>query len=247
MEGNLAPGTRTPLKLGKLPPAPSKSGPIGDYGPIPAAPSTYFGGLVYPPNYYPMDGNDVYGDCVMAGADHMLGRFNQLSPTTDNTPRPTLAEIEAEYFKLTGGPDSGLVIQSVLEVWATQGLWSTTIAAFAPVVLGNRAQLSQAIYYYGAVKIGIQCPESAQTAYWDLGAWHYVPGSPIVGGHEIVAIAYDLEYVYCCSWGTVVAVTYNFLNHYADEMWALIPPQFVNAGGSPRLNIAALRADLGLL
>jgi hypothetical protein len=190
-----------------------------------------------------MDGNDVFGDCVLAGVDHQLATWNELS--TVQTPRPTEPEIQSLYFQLTGGPDSGLVVSSVLNIWQTQGLWGTKIAGYAPLPLDNPTALKQGIVNYGSVGIGIRCPASAQEAAMDPKIWDVVPGSPIVGLHYIIATAYDAKAFYCVSWGYTWAVTWDFIATYADEMWVAIAPEFVQAGKGPTLDLAALQADLG--
>ncbi len=188
--------------------------------------------------------NDIIShNCVLAGADHQLASWNELS--TVQTPRPTDPEIQSLYFELTGGPDSGLVVSSVLNIWQTQGLWGSKIAAYAPVPLGDKTALQQAIVNYGNVGIGIQCPASAQEAAFDPQIWSVVPGSPIVGGHYIVAVGYDANAFYCASWGYLWAVTWDFITTYSDEMWVAIAPEFVEAGKGPTLDLAALQADLG--
>lgn len=230
-------------KLGKLPPKlPDGLRTLPSYASLPTPPEVVYGPLHIPMGLIGMDGNDTTGDCVVAGADHMLGVWNFLVPS--QAVRPTQQEIITEYFKLTGGPDSGLVVSSVLQTWHTSGLWGNVLPAYAPVPLKDPTVLQQAISAYGCVGIGLQLPESADVTFFNPAVWDVVPGSPIIGGHFIVAASYDARAVYCQSWGYTWAVTWDFLDTYADEMWVAIGSEYVANGGGPVLDLAALQADL---
>lgn len=231
-------------KFGRLPAVrPPGLKDLPAYAALPPAPPTNLGPVRLQWETWGMDGNDQIGDCVLAGVDHHLAIWNDLS--TAQVTRPTDAEIRTEYFKLTGGPDSGLVVSSVLNIWQTQGLFGNQIAAYAPVPLDDPTVLQQAITNYGSVGIGIRCPASAQSAAFNPQIWQVDKSSPIVGLHYIVAAGYDHKVVYCASWGYLWAVTYDFISYYADEMWVAIAPEFVQAGHGPTLDLAALQADLG--
>ena len=74
-----------------------------------------------------------------------------------------------------------------------------------------------------------------------------MPGSPIEGGHAIVAVGYNDHFVQCVSWGRVVNVSYPWLSHYLTEVWAVISNEFVEAGRGPSLDLATLRADIAAI
>lgn len=230
-----------PYKLGKLPATRLAGvGLLGDYvtGKLPSPPPT----VSVPKTSYPIDGNDQYGDCTIAGVAHLIGAWNVEVGETDTVPdAPTVI---ATYEQLTGGADTGLNENNVLSYWRSKGLFGEQIAAYAPVDRKDLVGLHQAIAFYGGAYLGIACPESAQEQFQAKQPWTYVPSSPIEGGHCIVALGYTATAVLCATWGGIAEVTYPFLAHYLDEVWAIISHQFVKAGRGPDLDLHTLEADL---
>lgn len=232
------------FRLGKLP-ATRLAGvrELGAYatGKLPAPPAE----VAVPAAGYPLDGNSEYGDCVACGCAHLVAAWD--AETGEPDPVPDETEVVQTYFELTGGPDSGLNEATVLQTWRAQGLFGRRIDAYAPVGCSDLVGLHQAVAFYGGAMLGIACPQSAQEQFAAGAPWTYVPGSPVAGGHCIVALGYDSEAMLCATWGGVARVTYPFLAHFLDEAWAVIPSQFVEAGRGPSLDLASLRADLDRL
>lgn len=230
------------LKLGRLPgyvPNALQDLTVYASGVLPAPPASW----PVPAVPYPMDGNDIYGDCVSAGGAHLVAAWDKQFGQTDHV--PTSQNVIATYFGLTGGVDSGLVEADFLRHWKTYELFRQTIAGYAPVNVQNFVTQHQAIAYYGGIMYGIQCPQSAQDQAQAGEPWTYVPGSPIVGGHCIVGLGYTLNGILCASWGQVFEVYYNFLIHYLDEAWCILPHQLVEAKKDTLgIDIASLTADL---
>lgn len=194
---------------------------------------------------WPMDGNDRIGDCTMAAAAHCIQLWDVI--TTKADPVPAEADIEKEYFTLTGGPDSGLVEANVLKTWMTTGLWGNTIVGYAPVNVHNLQLLQTAIDLYGAAYVGIQVPANAETQFAEHKPWTLDPGwksQHIVGGHAIPFVGYDAEYLYAITWGAVQPVAYDWWHTYGDEAWAILSQQFKEAGKFGNLDLSALQADL---
>ena len=192
---------------------------------------------------YPMDGNDQYGDCTIAGVAHLLAAWN--AEVDESDPVPNQTEVVNQYFTLTGGPDTGLNEHNVLETWRTAGLWGNKIDAYVPVDPKDLTELHQAVAFYGGVYLGVAVPQSAQQQFQAGKPWTVVPGSPVLGGHCIVGLGYSPHGLLCATWGGVAEVTYPWLTAYLEEAWAVIPQQFVEAERGPRLDLSALRSDLG--
>ena len=198
---------------------------------------------------YPMDGNDVWGDCTIAGIAHLLAAWNILVDST-SIPVPTAQQCIALYEQLTGSntpPGDGLNETTLLAQWRKEGLFGNQIEAYAPVDYKSIIDLHQAVAFYGGAYLGIACPESAQQQFQENQPWTYVPGSPIEGGHCIVALGYTPTALLCATWGGIAEVTYPFLAHYLDEAFAIISQEFVQANGGPELDLAALEEDLDSL
>jgi hypothetical protein len=230
-----------PYKLGKLPA--TRLAGVGNLAAytntkLPAPPAS----VPVPTASYPMDGNDQYGDCTVAGVAHLIAAWDVEVKQPD--PVPDEQQVVATYEQLTGGSDTGLNENSVLSQWRLDGLFGNTIDAYAPVGSNDIVALQQAIAFYGAAYLGIACPESAQEQFQSNQPWTYVPGSPIEGGHCIVALGYTQTALLCATWGGIAEVTYPFLAHFLDEAWAIISEEFVQAKGSPTIDIQTLVADL---
>src|ERR1700746_2773785 len=56
-----------------------------------------------PAQLFPMDGNDVYGDCTIAALAHAQTVYGSLIGTKEIMPA---LSVERLYFRLTGGVDS---------------------------------------------------------------------------------------------------------------------------------------------
>lgn len=228
-------------KLGKLPATRLAGvGNVGDYvsGKLPSPPAA----VSVPDASYPMDGNDQYGDCTIAGVAHLIAAWNVEVKQADAVPdAPTVV---ATYEKLTGGPDTGLNENNVLSCWRTTGLFGGKIDAYAPVDTKDLVGLQQAVAFYGGAYLGIVCPESAQEQFQANQPWTYVPRSPVEGGHCIVALGYNASGLLCATWGGIAEVTYPFLAHYLDEAWAIISEEFAQAGRGPELDLQTLQDDL---
>src|SRR5579875_1096530 len=124
-------------------------------GPLPQPPAS-----VEPPICsYPIDGNDRYGDCTIAGVAHLVEAWHkrflgQPIEVSEN-------QVIQTYFDLSGGKDAGLVELDVLRHWHKEGLLADKILAFAPVGAKNLLALRQATAFYGGVYLGVELPESA--------------------------------------------------------------------------------------
>src|ERR1039457_4915750 len=211
---------------------------LGAYavGKLPAPPKTvdYHSGVTLP-----IDGNDQYGDCVMAGTAHLIGAWDHEVTVTDHV--PVGQEVVNEYFELTGGADQGLNESDVLHTWHTAGLFGDKIAGYAPVNYQSLISLSQATAFYGGTMFGIQVPASCQEQFAAGEPWTYEPDSPIEGGHCVIELGYDSLYRYWATWGGVTQVAYSFIDAYCDEAWAFIPRSFVEAKRGPTLDLASLQ------
>jgi hypothetical protein len=194
---------------------------------------------------WPMDGNDVYGDCTMAAAAHMIQSWN--AQTNEQLPVPRDQQVIAQYMKLTGGQDTGLVESQVLKQWLGSGLWGNKIIGYAPVNVHSLDSLKQAIAYFGGVYVGIQVPHNAEDQFRSGEPWTLVSGwqqQPIIGGHAVPLLGYDDQYMYAVTWGAVQPMGWDWWSTYGDEAWVLLSEEYERAGKVNGIDVAALQADL---
>jgi hypothetical protein len=233
-------------KTGRLPavrPAALKDLAVYATGPLPEPPS----GVAVPNVEYPIDGNATYGDCTIAGADHLARAWN--AETGEHDHLPTEEEIVAEYFRLTGGQDTGLNEAKVLKAWHGEGLhlFGGQIAGYAPVNPKDILQIHQSVAFYGGCYLGIVCGQPQQEQFFKREPWEWVDGQE-EDGHCVVALGYTSTSLLCATWGGVAELTYGYLAHALEEAWAILGHQMVEAKGDALgLDIAALQGDLAKL
>ena len=96
-----------------------------------------------------MFANDVHGDCVMSARAHLTLRFEDIEQGSILMIKDQ--DVLKEYFKESGGADSGLNILDSLNEWRHDG-WRAAgkkykIHAFAQVTPKNYAEVKAAIYF----------------------------------------------------------------------------------------------------
>ena len=173
----------------------------------------------------PMFLNDTLGDCVIAGRGHQTLRFewieqHKIIPISD-------PEVKREYFRETGGEDSGLVVLDSLSEWRKKG-WKVgkhtyRIRAYAEIDFEMHDEFMQSVYADVGVGIGVQLPNAAkaQTGHvWDVTTGpDAVPGT--WGGHYVYIVGYNPTGPVCVTWGRKQQMTWAWLDKYCDEAYAI--------------------------
>jgi hypothetical protein len=234
--------------------------------PLPAPPADWGYDNVIAHGGWGMLGNDSWGDCVWAGAahEHIL--------TSTVAKRPVAfddAGVLSDYSATTGfDPNAGVPGQNPTDrgtnVRAALGYRRATgivdasgtrhkITAYLALDIdkiraGDFSEVAEAAYLFGAVGIGIQVPQSAETEFHDHKMWSYVAGSPNAGGHYVPIVAHR-HHIECVTWGRVQPMGDRFVSHYVDEAWAIVNPDFLDVNGQnpAGFNMSQLMADLAAL
>lgn len=189
-----------------------------------------------------MWGNDAYGDCVIAGRCNQIIRLERVEQ------RRTVSLLDddaiSEYKRLTGcaspgdSHDTGLVVLEAMRDWKNVGMQTDgkvgirsprnySIYAYGELEPTDHGQLRTAIYAMHGIHMGFWLPVAAQQM-TRQGVWDYhgetgsewQPGS--WGGHLVFSKAYDADGVEILTWGQKVKVTWNFIDKYCDEAWAIV-------------------------
>jgi hypothetical protein len=199
---------------------------------------------------YPMDGNDRYGDCTIAGVHHLI----QTQRANDKQPALNITEgdVTKQYFALSGGQDTGLVELDVLNAWKTSGLLNgDKIGAFAAVNMHDANEVRTAIYLFGGIYLGVELPIAWQRAKkWTLPRnlrGNNAPGS--WGGHCVIGTDYDATGIKVVTWGMLMQVGWSALPPYFSEGYVVIGPDWLGKDNTAPngFNSDALTADLALL
>lgn len=178
--------------------------------------------------------NDQLGDCTCAGDGHIILQqstygHNPVS-VTDND---VLKAYECSGY-VPGDPstDQGWTVQDALDYLYIFGMAGVRILAYGEINHANHNAVKQAIFEFGALSLGVTLPDSAQQQFAAGQPWTVV-SSAIDGGHCIVAVGYDTDYVYAVTWGQVVKIAWTWWDAYVDEAWAVITEDWDTVTGLP--------------
>lgn len=202
---------------------------------------------------FPMLLNDKLGDCTCAGWWHLVQSWTAYAGTEYV---PVDADALALYERMGYNPnaplvngenptDRGAVEQDVLQSLVNASEDGHGVVAFAQVNHTDADEMKAALSIFGGLYVGIACPESMQEQFGAGQPITYVPGSPVEGGHCIVIVGWDTEWMYAVTWGAVVKVSWEFWQHYGDECWVIVTHDFIEkSGDSPTgLDIDQLVAE----
>lgn len=199
----------------------------------------------------PMFANDTHGDCVIAGRAHQTLRFEDIEQ--GSVLMITDKEVLREYFKETGGADSGLVVLDSLKKWRRKG-WKVGkhtyhVQAFAQLDFQNPDEVRQAVFSDVGIGLGLQLPKAAQTQIQTGQPWDVTTGPGSApgswGGHYVYVPGYTPQGPVCVTWGRKQQMTWAWLDKYCDEAYAVFDAR--NRFKKKLINKAKLTAFLSTL
>jgi len=203
------------------------------------------------------DGNDEYGDCVIAAQAKQLRRFERAEH--GRWPNVTTKEIVTEYLRQTGGADSGLYLLDSLKVWRTRG-WVgggrlEKIAAFGSISIDNstKAARTQTRFEFKAamagglgIQLGFMLPIISLEQFdadkpWSVDG-HSLTGKYAVGsagGHAVYGLKYGPDQIWVSSWARrKQPAGWGFVSAYCDEAFWVIDS--LDQAKYPMLDMAQL-------
>lgn len=202
---------------------------------------------------WPMYYNDQYGDCTCAAAGHMIQNWTANAATEVSVPDPSVLTFYEHFVGSPPPPDAGCNMLQVLRYWRKTGLDGHKVLAFASIDLQNKVQAQSAVWLFGSIYIGVALPDFATQGDMLTVPWVVPPGGPVGNaapnqnnGHCIPAVAYDADQLWIVTWGELKSMSWDFYNAYADESFAVISQDFIEANGlNPAgFDLTALEADL---
>ena len=250
--------TTTPLdtqyKLGKLPAATDVRtltlARYVDSAVLPAPPPTL--DLSSAVIDWPMYANDRIGDCTVAAAGHMIEAWTAAAhgDAVEVSERSVLTAFDHVKLVDPSTGEEGAVELDVLKYWRRVGIGRHRIGAFARVSLHDPLLVRTGAYLFGGLYIGVQLPLTAQSQrVWDWTRRLDGPARPgSWGGHAVDVVGYDARSLTIVTWGQLKQMTWSFWDHYCDEAYCLLSPDFLAGGEAPNgFDLAALRRDLELV
>jgi len=203
---------------------------------------------------WPMFLNDSLGDCVCAAMAHIE---QQADAYTGRPYTITDGDVLRAYEKIGGynpndpSTDQGCDMLTALKYWRTCGIGHKKIKAFVSVDYKNHEEVAQAIWLFGSVFTGLALPITAQNQKrcWSVVSMEGNGSFGSWGGHCVPLVGYNLQKpagAMCVTWGETVAVTWNFVDAYMDECYAVITDDWIGPKGlSPsNFNLKQLLEDL---
>ncbi len=208
-------------------------------GPLPAPPSE----ATVPHVAWGMLGNDRYGDCGVAGLEHAFEADAAIANESESEPDDQQA-IDY-YLAYTDGQDTGVVLSQYLAHVRAHGYYGHTVDSFAPVTVSDVPTLQSVVSLFGFAYTGITVTSSMEEAFGQGVPWTTsLAQGAVAGGHCVPIVGFDDSFLYAVTWGGVQPISYPAWHLIADEAWAVLTGEFVQAGGDGHVNLAALRADI---
>jgi hypothetical protein len=190
---------------------------------------------------FPMDGNDVYGDCTIAGVAHAITLYHgMIGPQEVIMSRANVIKL---YMHLTGGVDSGLNELDVLNYWRQNAVDGDKILSFVSINPKNHTHVEQAIRLFGAVYLGFQVQQNCIQEFDAHQPW--TPGPLTNDGHAVVAVGYNKTDINMLTWGNTQLGAWAWWDECVDEAYAILPAEAKASDFEPGFNFAQLQADLG--
>jgi hypothetical protein len=197
---------------------------------------------VDPAQLFPMDSNDVYGDCTIAALAHAQTVYEGLVGTKTIM---SALNVEKLYFRLTGGVDSGLVELDVLNYWRRNLVGSDRIIAYVSIDPKNHTHIQQAIGLFGGVYLGFQVQQNCVQEFDSGQPW--TPSPLTNSGHAVFAVGYDQNSVTMLTWGSTQLGTWDWWDECVDEAYAILPMEAQQQGFAPGFNYQQLATDIKLV
>lgn len=204
-----------------------------------------------------MMANDKWGCCVLAGAAHESMLWTRMSQNCIDATF-TDANVLAAYSEITGfnpndpNTDQGTDMKEAASYRRKTGITDSKgnvhkVAAYLSVAPGNLTEHYQALYLFGAVGIGIECPSNVIDQFDAGKPWSVTKGTKIEGGHYIPTVA-KRTHLECVTWGRIQGMTTGFFGKYNDESVAYLSEEMLDNRKSPEgFDYDALLADLNSL
>jgi len=193
--------------------------------------------------------NLTYGDCVMAARANMTLRLERLEqggliPLTEK-------EVVDEYFRESGGEDSGLYILDSLKSWRSEG-WIAggqrlNIFAFAEINHRDHDQVKHGVHLLSGLITGAWLPKSCLDQIERKEIWSIVDGpDERAGGHCMWVIGYTHTGPVFLTWGQRQVATWAWWDRYVDEVYGVIDAVDKFVANSP-LDIDKLQGYLNAI
>jgi len=184
--------------------------------------------------------NDQLGDCVIAGAYHIVGvetgNAGDLFTATD-------AQITADYSAIGGyvpgnpNTDQGCDEQTALNYWTQTGFQNgTKLVGWMAVDATNQTEVMQALDLFENLYFGIELPDAWINPFPSASGFTWDDGAPDPNnGHCVMGVGYTSAGVQIDTWGLIGTMTWAAISHLCSsagggELYVMLTPDQLAKG-----------------
>jgi hypothetical protein len=157
-------------------------------------------------------GNDQLGDCVIAGAYHVVGTA---TGNAGELYHATMPQVLADYSAIGGynpsdpSTDQGCDEVTALNYWTQHGFANgTKLAGWLTVDSTNTSEVQSACYLFENLYFGIELPDSWTSVSGDGFVWDLDTPNPN-NGHCVIGAGYGAAGVTIDTWGMLGVITWK--------------------------------------
>jgi hypothetical protein len=206
---------------------------------------------------WPMLANDRFNCCTSSAAGHMIHHWTAANQRGIFLTDDDIIQAQAA---LTGDHLMECVsMLDALKYWRNTGIGGHQIHSFVAAEKASVRQLRCIVHLFGSGYIGLDLPGFACAGIptgWPDIPWAISPSTPAEDavpkpdmGHCVAVVGYDQQSVYCVTWGRLKAMSWEFFERYAVEVYAVLSTDWVanNAKCPTGFDTVMLERDLALV
>jgi hypothetical protein len=132
---------------------------------------------------FPIDGNDIYGDCMLAAAEHADNTF-----TANNGAESNFSEsLTVSYYLSLSGGNNGLNDGQIIGAWqkGLPGIPEAKILEALDIDTTDAALVQSAIYLFGGVFFTLNIPDNWYNNFTTGGVWDAPAKADTNNGHGV--------------------------------------------------------------
>jgi hypothetical protein len=206
---------------------------------------------------WPMLANDRFNCCTSAAAGHMIHHWTAANQhgifLTDD-------DVIRAHAQLTGDRLMECVsMLDALKFWRKQGIGGHQIHSFVSAGRAKAADLRCMVHLFGSGYVGLDLPPFATSG--DPKGWPDIPWQVPANvaadaaapnpdmGHCVAVVGYDEQWLYAVTWGRLKSMSWDFFEHYAEEVFAVLSADWVadNSKCPTGFDCITLERDLTLV
>jgi hypothetical protein len=191
-------------------------------------------------------GNDALGDCVIAGAYHVVGTATGNAGALFHA---TNAQILADYSAIGGynpadpSSDQGCDEVVALNYWTQHGFANgTKLAGWLTVNPLDHSEIASACWLFENLYFGIELPDAWVGPFPSSDGFSWGPGTPDPNnGHCVIGTGYNADGASIDTWGLLGTVTWDAISSLCTTaaggaLYVMLTPDMLAKGAAKAPN-----------